>query len=108
MKDYDVIYRYGSYKSCNEEFAHPYFDFYVQSKGEYAHHDSLFTLEYQTNATEKMSILKAYAPRIQSLDVDSYYIEETMRLLKKIAGIRTVKHFDKPFPLLFGKGVVNR
>jgi len=91
MKDYKIIYRYGEYKSCEGQFKHPYFDFIVQGTGEYAFHYSLFTLEFQINALEEKSIYRAYAPSVQSLDLDSYYIEETLRILKRLSAIRTIR-----------------
>ena len=96
MKDYQIIYRYGSSESSNGEYAHPTFDFIIQdTKKDYPSHDSLFTLVFQNNKREGQSILKSYAPYVERLDLDSYYIEETMRVLKKLAGCRTLKQVVK-------------
>ena len=91
MKDYKIIYRYGNYESGYGDYRHPYFDFIVQGTGEYTFHYSLFTLRFQLNTDENQSLYKSYAPTIESLDLDSYYIEETLRVLKRLSGIRAMK-----------------
>ena len=92
MKDYQIIYRYGSSESSNGEYAHPTFDFIIQdTRKDYPSHNSLFTLVFQNNKKEGQSILKSYAPYVERLDLDSYYIEETLRVLKKLSTVRTIK-----------------